>query len=219
VSIDLGGRLLTDFLVQRSVLRPEVVSSLYLARYLWANRGRFRGASIIDMGCGTGIQGVVMLMAGASAMQFCDISESAVANASRNLSGRDFPGSAVVARGDLFDPVSTSADIIVFNHPFFPLKAPNDDPIALSIMDDGTLLTRFLEQAPNFTGHIIMPFAHAAGQANDPGLRAPRMGYRVATKMELTSSLPLNPGRITIYELDCPGTLVPSCENTRETHF
>ncbi len=64
------GYVLHGFVVHPEVLRPEVMTSEYLASYLFSNNSLYRSKVAIDMGCGSGIQGVVMGLNGAKEVLF-----------------------------------------------------------------------------------------------------------------------------------------------------
>lgn len=74
IDIELAsGHVLNDFKVLEKVLRPEKMTALYLAKWLFFNNGIFRNKTVIDMGSGTGIQGIVCGLYGANKVLFSDI--------------------------------------------------------------------------------------------------------------------------------------------------
>jgi methylase of polypeptide subunit release factors len=71
-------KILKDFEVHSKVLRPDKMTALFLARWLYYNNGYYNNKSILDMGSGTGIQGVVAGLSGALQTVFTDLSPAAV---------------------------------------------------------------------------------------------------------------------------------------------
>jgi len=196
---------LHDFVVMRDVLRPELVASFLLAKHLAGSAESFAGRSVIDMGSGSGIQGVVMALKGATRVILTDDSPHAIENSKANVEVLELGDKVIVHKGDLFEGVESTADLIVFNHPFFPGQPRETDFIERSILDDGELIHRFLDDARNIAPRVIMPFLHVAGETNDPGIQGPRHGYKIHKQHRLRSTLELNPGDVSIYELASPG--------------
>lgn len=169
--------MLSDFLIEPFVFRPDIMaSSRVLAQFLADNTHLYKGKIALDMGCGTGVQGIVM--GRYARVIFTDIYQPAILNAVENVSHFFFvtgnPCPFGLERellldqglfhyyffsGDLFDSQTVTGDVnlrrllhffdvIVFNHPFFP--APSDihkNPPTIAMLDDGNLLQRFLAQA------------------------------------------------------------------------
>src|SRR3989338_2051680 len=71
---------LRKFSVHEGVFRPDVTSAIYLARWLFYNNGKHAGKTVFDIGCGSGLQGIVAGVHGASYVISSDISEIAVEN-------------------------------------------------------------------------------------------------------------------------------------------
>src|SRR6185503_14615104 len=169
--IDIGlsnGNKFAKFIVHPNVVRPEVMTSMVLARYLHTRPHLFRGKRVIDMGCGAGLQGAVMSLGRASHVTFVDVSEAAVKNTAKNI--RKFGlKKTLVLKSNLFKKITAVTDVIVFNHPFFPAKPFPKIPISKSMLDEGTLIQRFLIDAKKYLkkgGIIIMPYFDLAGQKN-----------------------------------------------------
>lgn len=205
VSIELTeDHVLKDFAVHSNVLRPEKVTALYLARWLFYNNGLFFGKKVLDMGSGTGIQGVVMGLYGAESVVFSDLSPAAVKNSKENVEKFSLGDKSKVLEGDLFEKVEGKFDLIVFNHPFFSDHVMEQLLIADSILDRGKLIHRFLEDAKKYLsdgGVIVMPYFKAAGPINDPIVQAPEHGYDVFEKMSVDIKSGLQIGRASVYEL------------------
>ena len=74
------------FLVAHNVFRPDVMtSSRELSRFLCERTHLYHGKRILDMGCGTGVQGIMMGLNGAKSLCFSDVSHHAVSNTRANL--------------------------------------------------------------------------------------------------------------------------------------
>jgi release factor glutamine methyltransferase len=90
---------------------PPADSSLELARYLFSVRGK----SVLDLGCGTGILGIVASKLGAREVTATDISPAAVECTRGNAQRNHAPVS--VRAGDLFDPVRGQKFDLIVTHP------------------------------------------------------------------------------------------------------
>lgn len=201
LSTDLA---LQGFIVYQNVMRPERTISLRLARYLWENYQIYRDKETLDMGCGSGLLGIAMAKNGAGYVHFSDISPDAFANTVENVHLFCPKGKASIMNADLFEKMSGKVDVIVFNHPFFPQSPDGDEPVAISMMDQGQLIQRFLKDAKGFlrdAGRIIMPFFHLAGQENDPDVQGPKHGYEVVTLAAIEVTEGLQQGSVSFYEL------------------
>jgi methylase of polypeptide subunit release factors len=197
--------VLSSFVVHEGVMRPERMTSLRLARFLFENHRLYDGRDAMDMGCGSGLQGIVMAINGARYVHFSDISSEAVANTVENVGLFCPNGKADIHSGDLFEKLlNAKVDIIVFNHPFFPGSPEGLEPAAASMLDPGTLIHRFLGSARRHltdAGRIIMPFFHLAGEVNNPGAQAPGHGYEVVELERTRQDGSLQNGDVSIYEL------------------
>jgi methylase of polypeptide subunit release factors len=197
--------LLKGVVVYPNVHRPEKTSALYFARYLFINKDVYRDKEVLDMGCGCGIQGIVMAKFGAKHVTLSDISQNAVDNTKENIQKFSLEGKTTVVWGDLFENVQTTADIIVFNHPFFPAEVNPDIPITTAILDEGKLIHRFLDEAPKYLnkdGVIIMPFFEFAGETNNPGIQGPKRWYNVKEVYTIeVDDENIQKGRFSVYEL------------------
>lgn len=175
--------VLKRFSVHPNVFRADVMtSSRYLAEFLVENKSLYEGKMALDMGCGAGIQGIVMGLNGAKKIVSSDISEEAVVNARENMERFGLKDKARVMQGDLFEKVKQKFDVIVFNHPFFPAKPLKNVPVSRSMLDEGELIRRFLREAKNYLakdGVVIMPFFQLAGTTNDPKMLAGEYGYSI----------------------------------------
>jgi methylase of polypeptide subunit release factors len=202
-----AARKLAGFAVHAGVMRPERMTSLRLAKFLHASPELYEKKAVIDMGCGSGIQGVTMAFNGAEHVYMLDISREAVENSWENICRFNLEDRAVALQSDLFGRLVCKADLIVFNHPFFPDTPEGRPKVAASMLDPGLLIHRFLEDAKRFLtggGRIIMPFFHLAGDVNNPEVQGPRHGYLVLEAMRIVEADGLQNGEISIYELKRP---------------
>jgi len=195
--------VLNDFVVWPHVMRPECMTSLILAQYLWLNRPHNRKL-VCDMGCGSGIQGITMALSGATYVSCYDIDRSAVANTCENIGSFNVQENCEVLQSDLFAHSYGKFDLIVFNHPFFPSAPIPQIPVSAAMLDPGTVLDYFLLIARYYLrrgGKILMPFFHLAGLRNNPSRGGNEYRYLVTelARHEITSGL--QQGTVSIYEL------------------
>lgn len=202
--IDLGERKLENFSVYPNVLRPEKMVAQSLAKYLYENREAYKEKDVLDMGCGSGIQGITMGVGGARQVTFSDISTDAIANTKENIEKLKLENKSFVIQGDLFENIKGKFDCIVFNHPFFPAKPIEDVLVSRTMLDEGDLLVRFLTESKNYlkeNGSIIMPYFHIAGEENDPAIQAPAFDYEVSTLLSNDVGQGVQKGLFSIFEL------------------
>ncbi len=78
-----------------------------------------KGKIVLDLGCGTGLQGLNALLLGAKKIFFVDIDKNAVANAKENAQTLGFGKSAVFKKSDLFSALKNKKfGLIIFNLPY-----------------------------------------------------------------------------------------------------
>jgi release factor glutamine methyltransferase len=198
------GHVLKDFSVHKNVFRPDITSAIYLARWLFYNNGIYEDESVIDIGCGTGIQGLVAATNGAKNVTLSDISESAVQNANVNVQTYGLEDTVKVVKGDLFENVTGKADLVIFNHPFFPENPYKDVSVSKSMLGGETLLHRFFENSRDFLsedGSIVTSYFHLAGDTNNPGLQGSNHGFDVYERFTKDIGIGLQRGKFSIYEL------------------
>jgi len=205
--IMVEGLCLKDFRIDPGVFRSDIMTSpLILARFLARKRGLYEGKDVLDLGCGSGLQGLVMGLLGARSVVFSDISEKAVANARANAAAFAIRFDAV--QGDLFENAPGRFGLIAFNHPFFAARPIKGEPISRTMLDDGHLIRRFFREAgshlsPEPSSRIAMPFFHMAGDRNDPErvLDEERYGLRVRKRYESQESEGMQKGGFSIYAI------------------
>jgi len=197
-------KVLEGFVVYPDVLRPESMTSLFLARHFYQNRDLYEGKTVVDMGCGSGIQGIVMAQFGAKKVVFADISSQAVENTLENIRHFGVAEKAIVVQGNLFENVENIADLIVFNHPFFPADSIQERPVSISMLDKGDLIHEFFRQAKtqlSRNGVIVMPYFHSAGDINDPEIQAPKHNLDVQVALRKKVDTGIQKGLISIYQI------------------
>ncbi len=194
---------LRNFRVDKDVMRPELMASYHLAKYLYNIPHELDGKEILDMGCGSGIQGIIMGLRNSRKIFFSDISGEAIRNTQENISTFNLQQKSKVVQSDLFESFGDlMVDIIVFNHPFFPAEPRPDIKLTRAMMDPGTLLQRFLIDSKKIVKEkIIMPYFDLAGVTNDPEIQGVKYGYTVARKTIVKSTTGLQQGTIKIIEL------------------
>lgn len=198
--------VLKNFQVKAKVLRPEIMSSLQLAQWLHTNNNIYKSKKVLDMGTGSGIQGIITGLSGAEKIVCADISEDAVQNANLNIINFGLTEKAKAMQSDLFTTIDNQTfDLIIFNHMFFS-DGPMEEQITkdFSEIERGGLIHRFFDEAkqhltPN--GLIIMPYLELAGPVNSPKIQAPRHGYSVETVFNENITIGIQQGEVSIYKV------------------
>jgi hypothetical protein len=209
--------LLKNFLVFSGVMRPDIMSSLVLAKYLFTRREIYANKSVLDMGCGSGIQGIVMAMAGAKHVYFSDNSVPALKNTNANVRRFRLIQKSSIIGSDLFSGFMPRVEIVVFNHPFFAARPFSSIPTSASMMDSGGLIKRFFRQVKFCNPEmIIMPFYHLAGNINNPQVQAPRFDFKVSCLVR-SHGIGLQRGKVAIYAIRWRGNnnALPQRRNRR----
>ncbi len=87
--------------------------------FLLSQSARIRdGQTAIDVGCGSGIQSLGLLLGGAAKVIALDINEEALAATEANCRAAGFGGKIEARKSDLFAACPEKADIVVFNPPY-----------------------------------------------------------------------------------------------------
>ena len=200
---------LRRFVVFPGVLRPDISDSQQLARYLYFNNLRlYFGKSVVDMGCGSGILGIVTGMQGAKKVVCIDVSGAAVANADENIHRFNCTANTTAMRSDLFEDYTGKADLIVFSHPFFCGSNEGTDSVYSSMVAPESLLVKFLDTAKMHLavgGTILMPYFDFAGKKNNPHARGTQMGFDVQETFRISGDLGAVKGALSIFELRIEG--------------
>lgn len=199
------GDILKDFVVNKGVWNPNIVSARYHASYLFHNNARlFQNKNALDMGCGSGLMAIVMVLYGARRVVCSDISRPAVENTRENAKNFGLAKKMTVVQGDLFEKINKKFDFIAFMQPYFADEAPKNDTIAASMLNNGELVKRFLKEAPSYMKPgciILMPSFDLAGPKNNPAIQGPKYGFDVKTTFSIKSHTGLQKGVIKMHEL------------------
>ena len=207
----LGENKSIKLYIEQGVFGSDIMSSaIYLARFLYHNKKLYFEKDVLDMGCGPGTQGMVMLEYGAKSAVLADINPKAVLNTKINLKEKSI-FNAEAYESDLFANLAKNKtyEVIVFNHPFFPANPaqfegdPNEDEMLRRSMLGGTeLIKRFFREVSNYLrqdGLIIMPYFQPAGVENDPIRHVDEYGFKVSKKELIESKEGLQIGKVFIY--------------------
>jgi len=210
--INLGDKEI-ELVVQRGVFGSDIMSSaIYLARFLYAHRELYQNKDCLDMGCGPGIQGLVMAEYGARQVDLADINEKAVKNTGENVRLHRLEDKASAYVSDLFSGLKDKEyEVVVFNHPFFPEEAKNfgqdafqDEVLRRSMLGGTELVKRFFKDVRfhlSEGGLIIMPYFHFAGKENDPANHVNNYGFKIISEEKIRSEKGLQLGDISIYTI------------------
>jgi SAM-dependent methyltransferase len=106
-----------------------------------------RQRTVIDIGCGTGVIGFILLQRGAARVHGTDLDPRAVALATDNARSLGLADRFQAHLADLF-PAEVSADWIVFNPPWVP-EEPRTRLDRAVFDPSGRVLERFLARAPS----------------------------------------------------------------------
>ena len=203
---------LKAFEVHAGVMRPEMMTTLHFARWLYQHKELYSGKTTLDLGSGSGLQGVVMALAGAKRTLFSDVSEAAVKNTQTNVQRYGLQEKTAVYHGNLFEKIDEPVDLIVFNHPFFSTEEHPffDDPlvrklsVSRSMVSQEDLIHRFLVDARKYFREgicIVMPFYHFAGEANNPLTQGRKHGYHVGEVYKQEVGVGFQKGTFSVYLL------------------
>lgn len=111
---------------------------------------RFAKGSVLDLGTGTGIQGIAAASKGCR-VTFADISEEALACARENAAANGATGEFLLT--DMFAKVAGKFDTIIFNPPYLPSAPLGKNSAAVPYLDGGIkgreLINRFISGYKN----------------------------------------------------------------------
>ncbi len=105
----------------------------------------FRGRTVLDTGCGTGVLGLVALQRGASRVVAVDVDPRAVACARDNAHRLGLQARFEACEADLF-PDAARVDLALFNPPWLP-EVPRTR-LDRAVYDSGDLVRRWLAGLP-----------------------------------------------------------------------
>jgi len=198
--------VLKNFKVMQNVFRPEITSSIFLSKWLWFNNGLYRDKKVLDMGCGSGLQGITAGKYGAKNIIFTDISDAALDNTKHNVSKFKLSSISTIVKSNLFSNIdkSNKFDIIIFNHPFFDGQPINDKIVSYAMLGGKKLLSVFLKDAKSYlsnNGEIIFIYYDLAGKVNNPLIQGKKFNYKVTTLFYQNVSVGLQKGMVLICSL------------------
>jgi release factor glutamine methyltransferase len=84
---------------------------------------RFAKGKMLDLGTGSGIQGIVAAKSGCT-VTFADINPAAISTAKRNAAANRVTGKFIVS--DMFSKIDDSFNLISFNPPYLPSDSVKD---------------------------------------------------------------------------------------------
>jgi release factor glutamine methyltransferase len=129
--------------------------------YLLADAtGKHARGKTLDMGCGSGIQGITAAKKGCE-VTFADISEDALSCAQENCEANGIKGTFILT--DLFAKLPGKFDTIIFNPPYVPTAAlkrlKKNDPTTDGGVMGREVIKRFLSDYKKFLaegGKVLM---------------------------------------------------------------
>jgi methylase of polypeptide subunit release factors len=210
--------------ISRGVFGSDIIGTpQHLARYLFMNPHLYQGKFAADIGCGSGLHGIVLCQNGSKGVLFLDIDEQSLRDAVDNTVDNGYVEDEVIcrtARSDLFHnllkPGRNSIfpepfGAIVFNHPFFcgcvddfDYKDDYERSVLAGMLGGTGTIKRFYRDVGDYIdndGVIITAYFHFAGPENDPENRAPEYGFKIREKHDITSTEGTQKGLISIYEI------------------
>ena len=197
------GDVLSDFLVKKGVWNPNIVSARHHAAYMFYHNDLFMDKKAIDVGCGTGIIGIIMAKYGAKYVLMSDVSKSAVMNVKENIKKQKLKNAEII-ESNLFEKITETFDCITFMQPYFTGEPPKGDTISSSMLASPDLIKKFLKEAKNHLnkdGVIVMPSFSLAGDQNNPAVIGKEFGYKIKTPFLAESVTGLQKGVIAMHEL------------------
>lgn len=206
VDYDVSGEgdFLKGFMVKKDVWDPFLASGRYHAHYFFYHNDLFFNKTVIEIGSGSGLMGIVMAKHGAKKVIMSDISTSAIENIKDNVKKFKFSDICSVVQGDLFENITEKADMITWMIPFFAGNPPKGDAISASMIMPPELFERFLEEAPKYlnkNGVIVIPSFSLGGDLTNPSLVARKFDYIIKTTWLHKSINGIQQGMIYMHEL------------------
>ncbi|MCF7866657.1 methyltransferase [Candidatus Woesearchaeota archaeon] len=207
--------ILKDFEVHKDILRPEVMTSITLARWLYYHKSLYENRPVLDMGSGTGLQGIITGLNGAQRVDFIDSEKNCVKNTKTNAKKYLKNLEYETIQSDLFSnneiekiemPGKGRHEVYIFNHPFFSQKYIG--PVNKSMESNRNIGKEFLMQLYfkiDEDDDIIMPFYHRASIENDPETLIEKGNlygfFEIQTKETVNILSGLQQGKQSIYHI------------------
>ncbi|MBU1200769.1 methyltransferase [Patescibacteria group bacterium] len=154
----------------------------YLARML-SNNHLFKGKTVLDLGCGCGLLGLICALNGAKYVHFSDINPTSIKNTQLNALLLGVNNCSYYC-GSLFENIPTDIlfDHIIFNPPSISGKAKSTSELAL--IRDNKVISRFYKQFPKHlikNGSVIMPVSTRFHDELSPLKMVKQYGYKNIT--------------------------------------
>jgi ribosomal protein L11 methylase PrmA len=105
-----------------------------------------RGQRVLDLGCGTGVLGLIAHQRGAASVIFSDIDEGSVRTTRATCASNGYPNAVVIPSDLLTEIPPAPVDILVANLYADPLMALAGDPRLPLILPHGTLIASGIAQ-------------------------------------------------------------------------
>ena len=108
-----------------------------------------KGARVLDMGTGSGIL-AIFASDQAKKVVATDLSPYAIKNARINTKINKLSSQVELRRGNLFEPIKETFDVILFNPPYYPLKPKTYMEAAWCCGPNYIFLRKFLKKAKEY---------------------------------------------------------------------
>jgi len=144
------------------------------SRSLYETFGNLKGMEVADIGCGTGVEAIVALLAGAKHVDATDISTLAVACTKHNVTNNGLEEGITAYQGDLFSSLPQKKyDLIIANLPIVDFEPENASGITLALYDpDFSIHKRMLREGKRYLStNGFITFTHAnlqSGKTDNP---------------------------------------------------
>lgn len=150
---------ISSLIVLKGIFRTEnSYLGNYLIQVLLKKRHLFKDKTVLDLGCGCGILGIICSMQGAKSVHFSDINPRAVKNSQLNSLFLEIKN-ASFSMGNLFENIPQKKfDVIIFNGPTISGK-PSSFMDAAFIRED-KIIFDFLKESHSYLnkdGFILIP--------------------------------------------------------------